>query len=89
MVHTIQSHIKVVFFILFKIEDLPSLVSQVSSSPRVIHVCSDMVSDSLGIGGLEVHIVHVCPGQMFKVPVVLYQERMSRLYNSPEVNGKI
>ena len=52
---------------IFKILDLPSSVSQVSSNPFAVLVCNH---DSL-----EIHIVYVYPGQIFKVPVALHGRR--------------
>ena len=54
-----------VFNGIFKIIDNPSPVSQVSSNPVAVHLCHN--NDLLESG--------VYPGQMFKIPVVLYGQR--------------
>jgi len=56
-----------VFATLFKILDLPSFVSQVSSNPLSVHVCKHR-----SVVGFEVHRVQVYPGQVLMVPVTLY-----------------
>ena len=59
-----------IFAHLFKILDLPSLVSQVSSNPFAVHVCNNR-----SLARSEMHIVHVFPGQTFKVLVALYGQQ--------------
>ena len=66
------------FAIVFKIRNLPSLVSQVSSNPFVVHLFN--LSNSFAIAGSEIRsiqtpIFSVYPGQMLKVPVQLYGQR--------------
>ena len=68
----------IVFAIVFKILDLPSLVSQVSSNPFAVSLCNR--SDSSANAGSEIHRIqiqtpHTYPGQMLKVPVTLYGQR--------------
>ena len=69
-----------VFAIVFKILDLPSFVSQVSSNPFAVVLCN--LSDSFTNAGSEIRIhrseiqtPHVYPGQMFQVPVTLYGQQ--------------
>ena len=55
---------------IFNIVNSSSPVSQVSSNPVAVHVCKHK-----NITGSKVHEDQVYPGQMLKVPVVLYGQR--------------
>ena len=74
-----------IFPILFKILDFPSLVSQVSSNPFAVFMCTHMNFDR------NVIDVNVYPGQNFKVLVALYGQRngsapgivQAKLFKSP------
>ena len=59
-----------VFTRIFNIVNSSSPVSQVSSNPVAVHVCKHK-----NISGSKVHEDQVYPGQMLKVPVVLYGQR--------------
>ena len=59
-----------IFTRIFNIVNSSSPVSQVSSNPVAVHVCKHK-----NISGSKVHEDQVYPGQMLKVPVVLYGQR--------------
>ena len=66
-----------IFTELFKIVDNFSLVSQVSSNPVTVCFCKCkytlLIENNILVA--IVHMVEVYPGQLFKVPVVLYGQR--------------
>ena len=55
---------------IFNIVNTSSLVSQVSSNPVAVHVCKHK-----NISGSKIHEDQVYPGQILKIPVVLYGQR--------------
>ena len=79
--HTTSQQImysSIVSSIIFKVLDLPSFVSQISSNPFALHLCNS--SDSFArteihSSEIHVHISHVYPGQILNVPVALHGQR--------------
>ena len=64
-------HGSTVFSRIFNIIDnSSSAVSQVSSNPVAVHLCTLKTPF-----GTKMHLVHVYPGQIFQIPVVLYGQR--------------
>ena len=55
---------------IFNIVNISSPVSQVSSNPVAVYVCKHK-----NISGSRIHTDHVHPGQLLKIPVVLYGQR--------------